>query len=188
MEPLNCVVDLRADSCEVWTGTQFQTVDRNAAAQLAGLKPEQVQIHTTFLGGGFGRRANPKSDFVAEAVQVAKAVKKPVKVIWTREDDLRGGYYRPMWYSRLTAGLDEQGNLNGWHHTIVGQSILAGTAFEGMIKDGIDTTSVEGAHNLPYSHSQSPRGFAYPEGRGAGALVAIRGPFPHGFCGREFPG
>jgi isoquinoline 1-oxidoreductase beta subunit len=151
MEPLNCVVDLRADSCEVWTGTQFQTVDRNAAAQVAGLKPEQVQIHTTFLGGGFGRRANPKSDFVAEAVRVAKAVKNPVKVIWTREDDLRGGYYRPMWYSRLTAGLDEQGNLNAWHHTIVGQSILAGTAFEGMIKDGIDTTSVEGAHNLPYS-------------------------------------
>jgi isoquinoline 1-oxidoreductase beta subunit len=151
MEPLNCVVDLRAEGCEVWTGTQFQTVDRNTAAQVAGLKPEQVQIHTTFLGGGFGRRANPKSDFVAEAAQVAKAVKKPVKVIWTREDDLKGGFYRPMWYSRLAAGLDEQGNLIAWHHTIVGQSILAGTAFAGMIKDGIDTTSVEGAHNLPYS-------------------------------------
>jgi len=150
MEPLNCVVDLRADRCEVWTGTQFQTVDRNTAAQIAGLKPEQVQIHTTFLGGGFGRRANPKSDFVAEAVQVAKAVKKPVKVIWTREDDLKGGFYRPMWHSRMTAGLDEQANLIAWHHTVVGQSILAGTAFAGMIKDGIDATSVEGAHNLPY--------------------------------------
>jgi len=150
MEPLNCVVDLRADDCEIWTGTQFQTVDRNTAAQVAGLKPEQVQIHTTFLGGGFGRRANPKSDFVAEAVQVAKAVKKPVKVIWTREDDLKGGFYRPMWHSRMTAGLDEQANLIAWHHTVVGQSILAGTAFAGMIKDGIDATSVEGAHNLPY--------------------------------------
>jgi isoquinoline 1-oxidoreductase beta subunit len=150
MEPLNCVVDLRADGCEIWTGTQFQTVDRNSAAQIAGLRPEQVQIHTTFLGGGFGRRANPKSDFVAEAVQVAKAMKKPVKIIWTREDDLKGGYYRPMWYSRMTAGLDEQANLIAWHHTLVGQSILAGTAFAGMIKDGIDATSVEGANNLPY--------------------------------------
>jgi CO/xanthine dehydrogenase Mo-binding subunit len=84
MEPLNCVVDLREDHCEIWTGTQFQTGDRNAAAAVAGLKPEQVQIHTTLLGGGFGRRANPDSDFVKEAVHVAKAAKVPVKVIWTR--------------------------------------------------------------------------------------------------------
>ena len=97
MEPLNCFVDLRPHSLEIWTGTQFQTVDREAAARVAGLKPEEVRIHTPFLGGGFGRRANPQSDFVVEAVQVAKAVKKPVKVIWTREDDMKGGYYRPMW-------------------------------------------------------------------------------------------
>ena len=126
MEPLNCLVDLRADSCEIWTGTQFQTVDRDAAARVAGLKPEQVKIHTTFLGGGFGRRANPQSDFVVEAVKVAKGAKKPVKVIWTREDDIKGGYYRPMWYDRLVAGLDEKGNLVSWQHTIVGQSILNG--------------------------------------------------------------
>ncbi|HWW95174.1 MAG TPA: xanthine dehydrogenase family protein molybdopterin-binding subunit [Vicinamibacteria bacterium] len=152
MEPLNCVVDLRASSCEIWTGTQMQTVDRAAAAKTAGLEPEQVQIHTTLLGGGFGRRANPVSDFVVEAVEVAKAVKEPVKVVWTREDDMRGGYYRPMWYDRIEAGLDDSGAPVAWHHRLVGQSILAGTPFEKMmVKDGIDDTSVEGAADTPYA-------------------------------------
>ncbi len=151
MEPLNCLVDLRSDSCEIWTGTQFQTVDREAAARIAGLKSEQVKLHTTFLGGGFGRRANPRSDFVVEAVDVAKAVGKPVKVVWTREDDMKGGYYRPMWYDRIAAGLDTDGNPVAWQHTIVGQSILAGTAFEKMmVKNGVDGTSVEGAQDIPY--------------------------------------
>jgi isoquinoline 1-oxidoreductase beta subunit len=152
MEPLNCVVDLRSDGCEIWTGTQFQTVDRNAAAAIAGLKPEQVELHTTLLGGGFGRRANPASDFVGEAVHVAKAVRRPVKVVWTREDDIRGGYYRPMWYDRLEAGIDTQGKPIAWHHTIAGQSIMKGTPFEQSFKEsGIDPTSVEGAADLPYA-------------------------------------
>lgn len=152
MEPLNCFVDLKPDSCLIRTGTQFQTVDRNAAARAAGLKPEQVQLQTTFLGGGFGRRANPASDFVVQAVTVAKAVKKPVKVIWTREDDMRGGYYRPMWYDRISAGLDAGGYLTAWQHTIVGQSIAAGTPFEqAIVKEGIDDTSVEGASTIPYA-------------------------------------
>jgi isoquinoline 1-oxidoreductase beta subunit len=151
MEPLNCVVDLRADRCEIWTGTQFQTGDRMAAAAAAGLKPEQVQIHTTLLGGGFGRRANPASDFVLEAVQVAKAARVPVKVVWTREDDIRGGYYRPMWYDRMVGGVDAAGNPVAWTHTIVGQSIFQGTLFEQFgIKDGIDSASVEGAADLLY--------------------------------------
>jgi isoquinoline 1-oxidoreductase subunit beta len=151
MEPLNCVVDLRANSCEIWTGTQFQTGDRMAAAAVAGLKPEQVQIHTTLLGGGFGRRANPASDFVIEAVQVAKAAQTPVKVVWTREDDIRGGWYRPMWYDRMSGGVDASGNPSAWTHTIVGQSIMEGTAFEAFgIKDGIDAASVEGAADLLY--------------------------------------
>jgi isoquinoline 1-oxidoreductase beta subunit len=151
MEPLNCVVDLHQDRCEIWTGTQFQTVDRDNAARVAGLSPEKVVIHTTLLGGGFGRRANPHSDFVQMGVEVAKAVKKPVKVLWTREDDMKGGYYRPMWYSRLTAGLDPDGNPTVWQHTLAGQSIMAGTSFEHrMIKDGIDTASVEGARDVPY--------------------------------------
>lgn len=151
MEPLNCVVDLRPDSCEIWTGTQFQTMDRAAAAEVAGLKPEQVRIHTPLLGGGFGRRATPVSDFVREAVFVAKAVKAPVKVMWTREDDIRGGYYRPMWLDRIAAGLDPGGNPVAWTHTIVGQSIMAGTPFEGFIRNGIDDSSVEGAADLPYT-------------------------------------
>jgi isoquinoline 1-oxidoreductase beta subunit len=151
MEPLNCVVDLRGDSCEIWTGTQFQTADWMAAAKTAGLKPEQVKIHTTLLGGGFGRRANPRSDFVVIAVEVAKAVKKPVKVIWTREDDMTGGWYRPMWVDRISAGLDANGKLVAWHHTIVGQSIMIGTPFENdMMKDGVDVTSVEGSADIPY--------------------------------------
>ena len=151
MEPLNCVVDLRQGGCEIWTGTQFETVDRANAAQVAGLPPEEVQIHTTLLGGGFGRRANPNSDFVVEAVHVAKAAKAPVKVVWTREDDIRGGWYRPMWHDRFVAGLDANGDPIAWTHTIVGQSIMQGTLFESFgVKDGIDSASVEGAADLLY--------------------------------------
>src|SRR6266849_5530365 len=151
MEPLNCVVDLRSDTCELWTGTQFETVDRANAAKTAGLPPEKVKINTTLLGGGFGRRANPASDFVIEAVNVAKVAKAPVKVVWTREDDLAGGWYRPMWHDRFAAGLDAQGNPVAWTHTIVGQSIMQGTPFEQFtIKEGVDSTSVEGAADLLY--------------------------------------
>jgi isoquinoline 1-oxidoreductase subunit beta len=151
MEPLNCLVDLQTDSCEIWTGSQAQTLDRDAAARAAGLIPDCVKLHTTLLGGGFGRRANPNSDFVVEAVQVAKAAERPVKVIWTREDDMKGGWYRPMWYDRIAGGLDNDGKITAWHHTIVGQSIMAGTLFEGMISDGIDPASVEGAADIPYA-------------------------------------
>ncbi|MGB9403843.1 MAG: xanthine dehydrogenase family protein molybdopterin-binding subunit [Candidatus Acidiferrales bacterium] len=151
MEPLNCVVDLRADSCVLWTGTQFETVDRANAAAVAGLPPEKVQIHTTLLGGGFGRRANPASDFVMEAVHVAKVAHAPVKVVWTREDDMKGGWYRPMWHDRFVAGLDADGNPIAWTHTIVGQSIMEGTPFAAFaIKEGVDATSVEGAADILY--------------------------------------
>lgn len=155
MEPLNCTVEYDPgkagkDGCDIWTGTQFQTVDQRIAAEVLGLQPEQVRIHTTFLGGGFGRRATPTSDFVAEAVQVAKAAKRTVKVVWTREDDMHGGYYRPMWLSRFRGALGEDGRPTAWSHTIVGQSIVAGTPFADLIKDGIDGTSVEGAADAPY--------------------------------------
>jgi isoquinoline 1-oxidoreductase beta subunit len=152
MEPLNCFVDLKKESCLIRTGSQFQTVDRNAAARVAGLKNEQVTLETTFLGGGFGRRACTGSDFVVEAVQVAKAIGQPVKVIRTREDDMRAGYYRPMWYDRLAACLDDTGMPLAWRHRIVGQSIMADTLLESaMVKDGIDDSSVEGAANTPYA-------------------------------------
>ena len=151
MEPLNVVVDLKTDHCSIWTGTQMQTMDAMMAAKTAGLKPEQVEIHTTFLGGGFGRRANPRSDFVIEAVQVAMAVGLPVKVVWTREDDMRGGNYRPMWADHIEAGIAKDGKPLAWKHTLVGQSIIADTAFAGfLIQNGIDVTSVEGAATLPY--------------------------------------
>ena len=151
MEPLNCVVDLRPDSCDIWTGTQAQTLHRNDAARVLGLAPEKVILHTAYLGGAFGRRGNPYSDFVVEAAEIAKVLKRPVKVIWTREDDTQGGYYRPLWYSRLSGGLDAEGKPIAWHHTIVGQSIMKGTLYASRrIKDGIDTASTEGAATLPY--------------------------------------
>lgn len=158
MEPLNCTVKIEGDRCEIWTGTQFQTVDQGAAARIVGTTPDKVQIHTTFLGGGFGRRANPSSDFVVEAVIVAKAAGVPVKVVWTREDDIRGGYYRPAYVHRVQAALDANGNPSAWDHVIVGQSIVAGTPFEAFIvKGGIDHTSVEGVADSPYLESVSAK-------------------------------
>ena len=151
MEPLNCFVDLRKDGCLIRTGSQFQTVDRAAAAKELGLQPEQIDFQTTLLGGGFGRRACTGSDFVREAAQVARALGMPVKVVRSREDDMRAGYYRPMWHSRGEACLDKKGYPLAWLHRIVGQSIIAGTPFESaMVKDGIDHTSVEGASDTPY--------------------------------------
>jgi isoquinoline 1-oxidoreductase beta subunit len=151
MEPLNCTVEFRGDSAEVWCGSQFQTVDQGAAAKALGLAPDKVRLNTLPAGGGFGRRANPASDYVIEACEIARSVKVPVKTVWTREDDIRGGYYRPMYVHRVEAGLDGRGNLVGWNHVIVGQSIIAGTAFEPfLVKEGIDETSVEGVSDTPY--------------------------------------
>lgn len=151
MEPLNCTVKIAADKCEIWTGTQFQTVDQQVASKITGLKPEQIFIHTTFLGGGFGRRATPVSDFVSEAVEVAKAAKAPVKTVWSREDDVRGGYYRPAYVQRAKIGLDADGKPVAWQQVMVGQSITAGTPFEPFtVKNGIDGTSVEGVADSPY--------------------------------------
>jgi isoquinoline 1-oxidoreductase beta subunit len=155
MEPINCTVDLKDDSCTLWVGSQFQTGDQAAAAATAGLKPEQVTLHTMMAGGGFGRRAVPTSDFVVEAVNIAKAWKAaghsgPVKMIWSREDDIKGGYYRPSHVHRAEIGLDAQGKILAWDHVIVGQSIAAGTPFEGfMIQKGVDSTMVEGM-GAPY--------------------------------------
>lgn len=149
MEPLNCVVKLSGNQCEIWNGEQSQTNDQNNVAKLLGIKPEDVKINMLYAGGSFGRRSNPGSDYVLEAVQIAKAIngRAPVKMLWTREDDMRAGQYRPLFYHTLRAGLDAQGNLVAWQHRLVGQSILAATGFKGAI----DFTSVEGAANLPYA-------------------------------------
>ncbi len=158
MEPMNCVVKLSADRCEIWNGEQFQTADQHAVASLVGLAPEQVFIHQLFAGGSFGRRASSTSDYVLEAAAVAKGLAKagkrdiPVKLVWTREDDMTGGYYRPAYLHTMSAALDAGGNVAAWQHRIVGQSITEGTPVAAMtIKDGIDATSVEGASNLPYA-------------------------------------
>jgi isoquinoline 1-oxidoreductase subunit beta len=155
MEPLDAVVKLTASSCEIWAGDQFQTVDQGNAAKTAGLDPQQVSIHTLYAGGSFGRRANAGSDYIVEAVSIAKAYGAdgtPIKLQWTREDDIHGGLYRPMYFHKLEAGLNDKGELSGWRHVIVGQSIVADTFLGAMmIKDGIDPTSVEGAANIPYA-------------------------------------
>jgi isoquinoline 1-oxidoreductase beta subunit len=153
MEPLNCTVKITGNSCEIWTGTQMPGLDQAAAAKILGFKPEQVTLHTQFLGGGFGRRATPTSDIVSEAVQVAKASGKFIKLVWSREDDMHGGYYRPAFLHQVTIGVGTDGLPAAWQHRLVGQSIAASTPFEGMIKDGIDPTSVEGVSDSPYLES-----------------------------------
>jgi isoquinoline 1-oxidoreductase beta subunit len=158
MEPMNCVVKLSDDRCDVWNGEQFQTVDQASVAKIVGLMPQQVFLHQLFAGGSFGRRANPQSDYLVEAASVAKALAvmgkggAPIKLVWTREDDMKAGYFRPMYLHVMKAGLDSAGNVVGWQHRIVGQSILTGTPFEAMmVKEGVDLTSVEGASTLPYA-------------------------------------
>lgn len=153
MEPMNCVVRLGPDSCEIWNGEQFHTGDQKALGALLGLPPEKITIHMLYAGGSFGRRASKDSDYLLEAVHIARAIggRAPVKLVWLREDDMRAGYYRPAFHHRLRAGLDGDGRLVAWRHRLVGQSIMAGSPFEAMlVKDGIDTVSVEGAANLPY--------------------------------------
>lgn len=151
MEPMNCVVRLSTEACEIWNGEQFQTGDQMAVAKFLSIPIANVTINQVFAGGSFGRRANPLSDYVVEAVAIAKAagLSTPVKLVWTREDDLKAGFYRPMFVHTLKAGLDRQGNILAWQHRIVGQSILAGTIFGGS--NPIDPASVEGASNLPYA-------------------------------------
>ncbi|AXV84000.1 xanthine dehydrogenase family protein molybdopterin-binding subunit [Ralstonia solanacearum] len=152
MEPMNCVVQLGKNACEIWNGEQFQSIDQAAVATLLGFKPEQVTLHMLYAGGSFGRRASKDADYVLEAVNIAKAIdgRAPIKLVWTREDDMRGGYYRPAFHHTLEAALDTLGRPVGWRHRLVGQSILANTVFGSMVKDGIDPVSVEGAANLPY--------------------------------------
>jgi isoquinoline 1-oxidoreductase beta subunit len=154
MEPMNCVVRLSAEGCEVWNGEQMHTSDQYQLAGVFGLKPEQVKINMLYAGGSFGRRANPYADFLLEAAQIVKAsgTRAPVKLVWLREDDMRAGYYRPMFHHALEAAVAADGQLTGWRHRLVGQSILMGSSFESaMVKDGIDAVSVEGAVNLPYA-------------------------------------
>ncbi|HEX6717724.1 MAG TPA: xanthine dehydrogenase family protein molybdopterin-binding subunit [Pyrinomonadaceae bacterium] len=158
MEPLNTTVRFDGDRAEVWAGSQFQTVDQMAVGEVLGLKPEQVTFHTEMAGGGFGRRAVPDSHIQREAATIAKRLRgTPVKLIWTREDDVQGGYYRPMHFHRVEVGVGPDGLPFAWRHVIVGQSILGGTPFESLlVKNGVDRTATEGTadtqYNIPNLH------------------------------------
>lgn len=157
MEPLNCVVRLDGDKCEMWNGEQWQTADQGQAAHMLGIPLQNVTINALYAGGSFGRRASPFSDYVVEALYIAKSARDqglnaPVKLVWTREDDTTAGYYRPLNLHSAKLGLDAQGELIAWQQRIVGQSIFKGTAFEKiMVKNGIDHESVVGADDLPYA-------------------------------------
>ena len=157
MEPLNATVKYEGEKAEAWVPSQFQTMDQAIIAEVLGLKPEQVTFHTEFAGGGFGRRAVTDSHVPREAALIAKRFRgTPVKLIWSREDDVRGGYYRPMHVHRVEIGVGQDGMPAAWRHVIVGQSLLAGTPFAMMMKDGVDETAVEGtkdtSYNLPNFH------------------------------------
>lgn len=165
MEPMNCTAVVADGRCTVWAPTQFQDApgmigggSRQAAAKATGLDEDSVEVHTTFLGGGFGRRA--ELDFVREAAELASKVEGPVKVVWSREDDIRHDYYRPASYHELEAVLDAAGRPIGWHHAIATQSIMARwlpgwmpqfvASWAGIMPDGVDPTAVEAAGNHPY--------------------------------------
>ncbi|HEY8554740.1 MAG TPA: xanthine dehydrogenase family protein molybdopterin-binding subunit [Burkholderiales bacterium] len=151
MEPMNCVAWVKPDGVEIWAPTQAPGVNQFVVSKMRSLKPEQIEVHTTFLGGGFGRRF--AQDFVLEAVQLSEAAGAPVKVVYTREDDMRAYHYRPMSLCRFTGGLDADGNPVALAATVVCESLAVGTGAEAALirKDGVDATSVEGLENLPYA-------------------------------------
>jgi isoquinoline 1-oxidoreductase subunit beta len=147
MEPMNCTVHVRQDSCEVWTGSQVLSRARATAAEVTGLPLEKVVAHNHLLGGGFGRRL--EVDYVTQAVRIAKQVDAPVKVVWTREEDIQHDVYRPSYYDRMAAGLDERGTPVAWTHRIVGPAIIA-RYLPRAFKDGKDIDAVDGAVQLLY--------------------------------------
>ena len=154
MEPMNCVAWLHDGKLETWSGHQAPTMDQRNAAAAAGLAPEQVVVHTLPSGGSFGRRSTFTGDHIAEAVHIAKAMggNAPIRLQRTREDDMRAGYYRPLYVHGMKAAVDDAGNITAWSHRIVGQSIFGSfPPFAASIKNGVDDSSVEGAANIPYA-------------------------------------
>lgn len=147
MEPMNCTAHIGKDRCTIWTPTQFQTAVQLAGSKISGLPPEKVDVQTTYCGGGFGRRA--ETTVVVEALELSKALKRPVKVIWTREEDFRNDFYRPGNICHIKGGLDEKGLLIAWSHKIAVSSIMS-RVFPQMVKDGIDSTGVEGIVDMDY--------------------------------------
>jgi isoquinoline 1-oxidoreductase beta subunit len=154
MEPLNAIIEFRGDGAEIWSGCQLQSIDQRFAAQILGVKPEQVKINTLLGGGSFGRRGVPIADWISELAALAKALdgRPPVQIVWTREDDIKGGFYRPLILHTVKAGLDASGSISGWEHKVVSPPIFVGTPFErSFLKNGIDRSTVEGLTETPYS-------------------------------------
>ncbi len=174
MEPMNCTADVRADRCDVWVPTQGQTASQQAAMAASGLPEKAVKIHTTYLGGGFGRRG--EADFVTDAVETSKAVGKPVKVVWTREDDMQHDYYRPVTYTRMWGAVDASGKPVAFMQRIVQQSLLK--RLGPLPPDGVDRISVDGSATLPYDipnirveYTETDPGIPYGFWRSVGASV-----------------
>jgi isoquinoline 1-oxidoreductase beta subunit len=149
MEPMNCTVHVTPDGCEIWVGIQVVARAQATAAQVTGLPPEKVQVHNHLIGGGFGRRLDV--DGVTQAVAIAKQVEGPVKVVWSREEDIQHDVYRPYYYDRFAAGLDAKGVPVAWSHRVTASSIVA-RWLPPAFKDGLDFDAVEGAaKEMPYS-------------------------------------
>ena len=147
MEPMNCTVHVRNDACEIWVGNQAIARAQAAAAKAVGLPLDKVVLHNHLLGGGFGRRLEP--DYIVRAIEIAKHVDGPVKVVWTREEDIQHDMYRPYWFDRLTAGLDEKGRPVVWNNRFAGSSVMARFA-PPVFQNGLDPDTTEGAIDLVY--------------------------------------
>ncbi len=174
MEPMNCTADVRSDQCDVWVPTQGQTASHQAAIAASALPANAVKIHTTYLGGGFGRRG--EADFVTEAVETSKAVGKPVKVVWTREDDIQHDFYRPVTYVRMWGALDAAGKPVAFMQRLVQQSLMK--RIGSLPPNGVDFISVDGSANLPYDipnvrveYTEADPGIPYGFWRSVGASV-----------------
>ena len=173
MEPMNCTVRLSSDRCEIWTGTQVPTLVQAAAAREAGMKPEQVVVNNQYLGGGFGRRL--EADIAAQAVRIARHSKAPVKVIWSREEDIQHDAYRPYHYNRLSASLDAQGLPTAWRHRVTGSSVMARFA-PAAYKNDVDADAIRdasGPYHFPnvliqYVRQEPPPGLMTGWWRGVG--------------------
>ncbi len=172
MEPMNCTADVKAGSCDVYVPTQGQTASHQAAIAASGLSADKVKIHTTYMGGGFGRRG--EADFVTEAVETSKAVGRPVKVVWTREDDMQHDYYRPVSYARMWGAVDASGKPTVFMQRLVQQSLMK--RIGGLGPDGVDRISLEGSATLPYDipnvrveYTETDPGIPYGFWRSVGA-------------------
>lgn len=175
MEPISCTVQLNPDGCQIWLGTQVPTRAQALAAQASGLPVEKVQVHNQYLGGGFGRRLD--AEYVTQAVRIAREVKGPVKVVWTREEDMQHSTYRPYHYNRLSATLDAQGHPIAWHHRVTGSSIVARYNPNGF-KNDLDTDAIRdaaGPYDFPnvlvqYVRQEPPKGLLTGWWRGVGHM------------------